>query len=273
MGLLQDLLLHKLTTLSKEQLNGVTRISAFAFSYQPLLKSIEVSDSVEYIGSAAFIGNTSLEKIVLGKNVSYIEKGVFDECTAVTEIDAENIKPETIILSGLIFKDTVWHNNLPAESMITIANGSILYRNTIAKPSNGFEIPTTVTNLAPQSLRLYGDTADTNFTSAVIPDTVEIVQTSVFGGQSGLTQITIGSGVKKMTGTLTPHDKIKNLIFRQPAGMIVELPTAGTDGSGLGYYKDAYSMNIYTDNECIRNYDWAKDNVTATFYPLSEAPA
>jgi hypothetical protein len=53
------------------------------------------------------------------------------------------------------------------------------------------------------------------------------------------------------------------LKFYTPSGVRVNLP------SGFANSKTAYSVTIYTDNEDIRNYDWAGDNITATFYHLN----
>ena len=60
---------------------------------------------------------------------------------------------------------------------------------------------------------------------------------------------------------------IKKIKFEQPSGMIVTLPTAGSS-TGMLYCKTASSVTIYTDNETIKNYDYATDNVTATIYHL-----
>lgn len=54
--------------------------------------------------------------------------------------------------------------------------------------------------------------------------------------------------------------------------MKISLPTAG-ETFGLTYNKNSRAVNIYTDNEDIRNYNWSGDNVTPTFYSLSQAPA
>lgn len=59
---------------------------------------------------------------------------------------------------------------------------------------------------------------------------------------------------------------LAELRFNQPAGMYVELPTAGAEG--MFKVKTARSMTIYTDNEYIKNYDYASDNITPTFYHL-----
>lgn len=55
--------------------------------------------------------------------------------------------------------------------------------------------------------------------------------------------------------------------FLTPANAVVKMPNAGAN-EGFAYYKSARPMTIYTDNETIKNYDWATDNITATIYHL-----
>ena len=52
------------------------------------------------------------------------------------------------------------------------------------------------------------------------------------------------------------------LKFLTPKGVKV------TMGEGCAYYKSAVTTTIYTDNDDIKNYNWAGDNVTPTFYHL-----
>lgn len=272
MSLIQRILNRTITSLSANELNGITGIRPFCFYGCPLT-NVELSESVKYIEGGAFNSCKSLAKIIFGKNVEYVGYMCFADCELLTTIDTENMNPYCMFYDICGIDNTAWYINQPEGSMITMAKSRILFSNKITTPSNGFKIPDTVINLASYSCCKYGDTVDSNFTSVVIPDTIEMVQRSIFSGQTALTQITVGSNVNRFTGTLTPGTNIKNLIFRQPAGMVIELPEAGEEGYGLGYNKDSYSINIYTDNEYIKNYDWAADNVTATFYPLSEAPA
>ena len=56
----------------------------------------------------------------------------------------------------------------------------------------------------------------------------------------------------------------KKAIFRQPKDVVVQLPEK------LCYSKSAATIDVYTDNDSIKNYDWAKDNFTPTFHSLSE---
>lgn len=54
--------------------------------------------------------------------------------------------------------------------------------------------------------------------------------------------------------------------LHSPTDTIV-FPTAGQN-KGAFYGKSARTMTIYTDNETVKNYDYAADNVTATIYHL-----
>lgn len=85
----------------------------------------------------------------------------------------------------------------------------------------------------------------TKLDNLIIPATVNYIGKLAFGGQSGVTKIT----------------------FNQPSGMSIELPTPGS-GSGMFYYKNAITMTVYTDNETIKNYNYAADNVTVTVLHL-----
>lgn len=62
-------------------------------------------------------------------------------------------------------------------------------------------------------------------------------------------------GCFKWNGTTT-------LKFLTPSGVEVNMPEKFTNS------KTAFSITIYTDNETIKNYDWAGANLTATFYHL-----
>ena len=84
-----------------------------------------------------------------------------------------------------------------------------------------------------------------SLTSMVIPSSVAKIGDSCFNSCNGITTLT----------------------FNQPSGMAVQMPTAGSS-TGAFYYKSARAVKIYTDNETIKNYAWATDNVTATLYHL-----
>lgn len=110
-----------------------------------------------------------------------------------------------------------------------------------------------------------------NLVNITIPDSVVSIGSAAFLGCSSLTSATVGSGVNSIEsgafGNSTGSLYIKTITFKQPSGMAVSLPTAGSS-SGLFYCKTASTLVVYTDNETIKNYDYATDNVTATIYHL-----
>lgn len=112
----------------------------------------------------------------------------------------------------------------------------------------------------------------TGLIDITIPDNIKIINASAFTGCSNLKTITITKNVNQIgalvwsntTGALS----ITDVYFQQPSGMTVTLPTAGSS-TGMFYVKTARSMNVYTDNETIKNYAWSSDNITPTFYHLN----
>lgn len=270
MSLLSDLLSRNIVSVNKSQLEGATKLKLGAFQNCTKLLSIELPDTIETIESYAFTNCTSLKKFTLGENYikSWTAVGGLPE--SVSEVKIEDINPYSN-LSYLLFSNTNWYKAFLDDEMICVAKGQILIGNKISKPSTGFNIPSTVINLADYSCQKYGDTADSNFISFAIPDTVEIIGGSVFNAQP-LKTIIVPASVKEIRGILTCGTTTTTLIFRQPEDMYIKLPTPGQN-SGIAGNKTSRSMDIYTDNKMLKAYNWAKDNVTATIHPLSEAPA
>ena len=64
--------------------NEVEKIEEDAFSETPI-KSIEIPESVKYIGGYAFRNCKDLKTVVISKNVEFIGKGAFDGCTALED--------------------------------------------------------------------------------------------------------------------------------------------------------------------------------------------
>lgn len=63
------------------------------------------------------------------------------------------------------------------------------------------------------------------------------------------------------------NSEITNFVFEQRENDFVRLPIAGSE-TGMFYSKSATNKNIYTENWFIKNYDYATDNITPTFYHL-----
>lgn len=274
MELLTQIILKTITAIKKEDLAGCTNIKETCFYKCNSLETVLLPDSIRKIDAYAFGSCPNLKRVRFGKNIEEIKTGSFAACPNLSEIDSTDMNPCCIINYLAFYVDTsAIFTSAPEGTLFTLTNEKILFKNKVPKPSEGFDIPKTVINIAGGALGKYGDTVDSNFTSFVIPDTVEMLQNEIFNGQSALKKITIGKSVNRITGTIVPSTAVNTLIFKQPSGMKIELPTAGSKTPGMAYQKSSYSVDVYTDNEYIQNYDWATDNVTVTLHSLSEAPS
>lgn len=95
----------------------------------------------------------------------------------------------------------------------------------------------------------------------VVPDGTTSV--SLNNVKSECQKLSIASSVASIGSLCFTLTEPEEVIFNQPLGMTVTLPTAGST-SGMFYNKTARTMTIRTDNVTIKNYAWATDGVTAT---------
>ncbi len=65
---------------------GVTMIGERAFSYDTSIKKVVIGKDVKRIAECAFYGNETIEEIVIGGSVEIIGGGAFVGCTSLTEI-------------------------------------------------------------------------------------------------------------------------------------------------------------------------------------------
>lgn len=260
------------TSLTATELMGATSIGRGIFGTMDSLIEIQIPSTVTHIGAVAFFECKNLKKVDFqnGHSLTSIDGMSFMNCNNLVSITGLDTLNPYCVIGGNSLEDTPYVTNQKtsgAPDFGYAALGKILLFNNDL--TGNFTIPSTVVNLGPASCGY--TTEDTTTTRLIIPDTVEIVNDYAFSNRTALATITIGSAVRYIgVEVFTYCGEGGVLIFRQPAGMYIEVPT---EGNGMAYNKNSREMTIYTDNECIRNYDWAKDNVTATIYPLSDAPA
>ena len=138
-----------------------------------------------------------------------------------------------------------------------------LFKILVERIASEIIIPNDVVKIGENAFQLYS-----NLKNITLPNSITSIGKYAFYGCSGLTSITIPSSVTSIENSAFNNcSNLTTVTFNQPNGMTVSLPTAGS-GSGMLYNKTAREVTIYTDNETIKNYDWATDNVTPTFYHL-----
>lgn len=69
---------------------SVRDIAPFAFCLQTKLRKIELHDNITSIGSAAFIGCESLERVAVPSSVKEIKSDTFDGCVSLKEVTLHN---------------------------------------------------------------------------------------------------------------------------------------------------------------------------------------
>ena len=104
-------------------LNKVMEISSTAFGNCTELKSIEIPDTVTYIGDYCFSGCNRLQKIKLSKKIQTINQRLLQGCSSLTEIEIpEGVK--SIGYAAFISCNKLTTITLPAS--LTSFNGTAI---------------------------------------------------------------------------------------------------------------------------------------------------
>lgn len=251
MSSITNILMHYIYELYPQDIYGAKAIASGVFS-KSALTIASLPDTCEIIYALAFAQSPNLQTLILPNSIKCIYPNAFSGCTALNNIIL-NI-PEDCLVFDKAFDNVPYINN--ATTNVLSTNGKVLL---LGKTTT---IPDTVTNLAGGVGSSFIVNSHLNY-----PDQIKIIVGSTTGSP---TKMTIGSSTHYLGLEAIPTT-VTTLICRQPADMRIQLPPGGKE-EGLTYNKDARNMAIYTDNADIKNYNWSADNVTATFYPLSQAP-
>lgn len=221
--------------------NGLINLNGFHVDNFSKLKTFIIGDNVadlkisELYNNLLFKGNTSLEKVVIGRNVTNITKDAFAGCTSLSNLTiedgvsaiSENAFKDCVSLPQITIPDSVTRIDTGAFSGCTglevvdtgdgITNldgfefaGSTVLRNMIIGnsvteiPANKFSgcsalanivIGTGVQNIRQDAFKDY-----TSLIRLMIPDNVINILTGAFSGCTNLRVVDIGNGVKNLDG-------------------------------------------------------------------------
>ncbi len=259
----------------------ITHLGTRAFSSCLNVQDFSISRNLVSIGNGCFgsLGTrdaqgeaSDLGEFYLGATVNSIGGSAF-QYAQFSSFDTDDL-PLDVRLGSSIFNGSRWWKGL--------SFGAVLIRqNTIlcAFKSDGnnpitqelYSIPDSVLRIATSALNIsnVSSDADQKPTALVIPDSVQTIDDRP--GTYSVVRLTVGSNVASIGKVLAPSSTTNVFVFRQSEAMEVLLPTPG-ENTGLAYQKSSRAVDVYTDNLAIRAYDWATDNATVTFHPLSEAP-
>ena len=163
--------------------NSVTKIADEAFR-NCVNASINLPESLQYIGSYAFSGNKRMTQLNLPINVVSIGESAFSDCISLVSV----IIPNSVTTIGKnIFK------GCSSLTSVTIPNSVT----TIVE--SAFDDCSSLTSLTiPNSVTTIGDRAFddcSSLTSLTIPNSVTTIGDRAFGDCSSLTSLTIPNGV------------------------------------------------------------------------------
>ena len=228
-----------------------------------------------------FYGQTIDYDLVIPDNITIINGRAFTNTSgSVIHTNITNnatltlpTKINTIVSFGLY--DTFFANASNNGSVWSI-NGNVLALSNAPSENTTIEItiPNGTTKI-PNELCTFDVSYPKNIIKINMPtDDLLTEIPELFCAGSGITEFECPASVNKINAnafassdTLIGSAPIVSVKFNQPAGMSVILPQAGSS-SGMFYSKSAREMTVYTDNETIKNYDYASDNITATILHL-----
>lgn len=261
MSLIAKYLQNDFTDTESKRINfeGLQYLDDYVFYSAGAFTTLEVPNTVKSFGLACFQANPQLKNLLFseGCTIKSVNLGSFASNT-IEFVDLSKVSENTEFnVTIALISDTPWYKNLTEHSYA--AHNKILFK---MVGSGTFHPDAKIIFNSAYNIGI-------NSTICTIPNQFEVLHSTPFRGTT--TTLVIPSSIKIIRGGLFADDSaapITNLVFEHPKDYIFEqIPS-----SGLVKTKDAYNLNVYTDNEYLRAYNWAGDNATVTLYPLSQAP-
>jgi len=201
--------------------SGITEIKEFTFTSCAKLREAFIPVGVTAIGDSAFAGCVAMTSITIPSTVATIGISAFDGCYRLVEVvnlSALEIKKNSDTNGRLGYYARDIYKYVPKEddSRLTIADGFAVYRDIYDTFAIGY----------------FG-----NETAIAVPKNVTCVADGAFNGEYGVTEITIGNGVKSIGSYAFPESLEKVAI-----------------GSGVNVLED------YTFADCVNLTDITLSN-------------
>ena len=257
---------------SLTQLNNVNN----GYTEMPNLKEIKIGYNVEYIGlpyGGNAIGAKLLNecKVYIPNSVTEIRKGSLDyEIT----VDSYHIYDNRL----LSYNDADASNDSASIDcdILTIGKDSIEcgnYYDVYGGLSKEYQI-IRATHIYFEDRTKQLTFRDSSFAELsklleiLIPNQVYYLPNNCFNNCKALSTMVIPQNIKSIGDLCFNYcSALVELRFNHSISDEITLPSAGSS-TGMLYSKSAKTMTIYTDNETVKNYNYAGDNITATVLHL-----
>ncbi len=179
---------------------GTKLIADYAFSFNVIgpeisIESINIPNTVIYIGENAFYSCETLKKVSVPSSVTKIGKHAFDGCYSLEQISVDDSNDNYLSENGILFdKDKKTIIKYPAtlsDETYSIPDGV----KTIGSDAFGFTkikkiyIPNSVTVICEEAF------FSSNVSDVEIPNSVKSIGSNAFAYCDGITNITIGTNL------------------------------------------------------------------------------
>lgn len=209
---------------------SVTSIDEFAFAKRDGLVSITIPDKVKSIGDSAFSECHNLESVIVGNGVTSIGSSAFQDCYNLTSVTIGN---SVTSIGDAAFQGCEKLTNISMPDSITYLGYNVFdgchnvqyneYDNAsyLGNESNPYVVFVKVSDTISASYSVKENTkviyqdafnGHINLTSVVIPDSVKFIGNNAFSNCTGLTNVTMSSGIVSIN---TSFDDSSNLQFNE----------------------------------------------------------
>ena len=124
-------------------------------------------------------------------------------------------------------------------------------------------LPSSVTNISATSFNYISGSGRTYLSELHIYSPTIYLSSATYGIVETINKVIFKSSVSSVSGTLNTGTTTTNL-----GVVIFEHSVDATITLNISKEKNAVTLTIYTDCEAVKNYDWATQNYTVTFYHL-----
>lgn len=251
----QDVISGEVTEIKESDLEGITTIRPYAFSYCDSLESVSLNDGITEIGESAFQACSNLKNADLSNSLSKINKKLFSDCSKLEIINL----PDGVVEIGenaFYFCKMLSNLNLPKNIEI-IGDCSFMYANLLELDFGNY---LKLTNIGSKAF------ANNNSLETVVnfPSSLNEVSLSAFGStpwysnfpnNSFVYQDNILLGYKGTTKTLTTYEVVP-----------------GTKVIGYGTFQSFSSLTDVTIPDSVRaisSYAFETSRALVTISPLT----
>ena len=232
----------------------VTKINNNAFDNAAKLTEVTIGEAVESIGTYAFAGCKSLEKIQINENCGTIGSRAFENCTTLKTVI---LGKYTYTIGDYIFSGCTALENVSLGERLSAISYGAFYS---CKSLKSISFPDTVKSTGSYSFEYcnaleevnlgegiesigYDSFGSTNISSIVIPDSVKSISNYVFS-YTPLKNITIGKGLSSIDirynfpntlETITVSDEnltfssADNVLYNRDMSELIYCPRGRTD--------------------------------------------